>query len=300
MDPMSQGLPVEKCQMVQKEAASYDKRTRRIHLSEWGVGLYAISLVLLSIFLFMMNKAADQLGKFITEQNTAAIKLWTNLDHYSRHGAKEADAEASLPPGLFESLVEFSRCNASILKTVHRLRIDAVLVSSSSKLDDILPHLKSKAEEKDYFKHVGVDPRTTPKTLVEEGMYQIDLFQAIRDYSQDKYSFHTNVLGAISTYLLPVLYAVLGSFLYAFRQTCHQIQANEPASSPDRTSRFLMAAIAGIALSIFSNLLPKDTLLSPLAFAFLLGYSIDILTSHLDAYVEKFTKDPSGARAVHQ
>ena len=152
MDPMSQGLPVEKCQMVQKEAASYDKRTRRIHLSEWGVGLYAISLVLLSIFLFMMNKAADQLGKFITEQNTAAIKLWTNLDHYSRHGAKEADAEASLPPGLFESLVEFSRCNASILKTVHRLRIDAVLVSSSSKLDDILPHLKSKAEEKEAAK----------------------------------------------------------------------------------------------------------------------------------------------------
>jgi hypothetical protein len=292
MDPLPQ--------MVQKGDANDDKRTRRLHLSEWGVGLYAVSLVLLSIFLFMMNKSADQLGKLITEQNTAAIKLWTNLDHYSRHGAKEAEAEASLPPGLFESLVEFSRCNASILKTVHRLHIAAVLASSNSNVDDIFPYLRSKVGYKGYFDHIGVDPHINPKTLVDEGMYQIELFQAIRDYSQDKYYFHTNVLGAISTYLLPVLYAVLGSFLHAFRQTCQQIQAHQPAASPDRSSRFLMAAIAGIGLSIFSNLLPKDTLLSPLAFAFLLGYSIDILTSHLDAYVEKLTKDSSSARTVHQ
>ena len=58
----------------------------------------------------------------------------------------------------------------------------------------------------------------------------------------------------------------------------------------------MMAAIAGIAISSISPLLPKDVLLSPLAIAFVFGYSIDIFTSHLDAYIDTLTKRGSSQR----
>ena len=48
-----------------------------------------------------------------------------------------------------------------------------------------------------------------------------------------------------------------------------------------------MAFILGATISVFSSLIPKDVLLSPLALAFLGGYSIDAFTSRLDALVAK-------------
>jgi len=51
-----------------------------------------------------------------------------------------------------------------------------------------------------------------------------------------------------------------------------------------------MAAIAGIAVAGFNTLIPKEASLPPLAIAFLVGYSVDILTCHLDGYVRKFTR----------
>jgi hypothetical protein len=48
-----------------------------------------------------------------------------------------------------------------------------------------------------------------------------------------------------------------------------------------------MAFILGATISVFSSLIPKDLLLSPLTVAFLAGYSIDAFTSRLDALVDK-------------
>jgi hypothetical protein len=53
-----------------------------------------------------------------------------------------------------------------------------------------------------------------------------------------------------------------------------------------------MAFILGATISVFSSLIPKDMLLSPLAIAFLAGYSIDAFTSRLDALVEKMKHSP--------
>jgi hypothetical protein len=50
-----------------------------------------------------------------------------------------------------------------------------------------------------------------------------------------------------------------------------------------------MAAIAGIAIGQFSSLIPTNFALSPLALAFLVGYSIEVLTFNLDLLVNKLT-----------
>jgi hypothetical protein len=77
-------------------------------------------------------------------------------------------------------------------------------------------------------------------------------------------------------------------FLYALRGACANFRQRRTDLSPDRISRFLMAGIAGIAISALSSLIPQELLLSPLAAAFIIGYSIDILTTRLDRYIRKF------------
>jgi hypothetical protein len=141
------------------------------------------------------------------------------------------------------------------------------------------------------FTHYGVSPRTNSNNIVNEANYQIELYQLIRDYAQDKSSFDKGYFGALTIYLLPVAYALLGAFLYAFRSYCDRGRHHRQIGQfPDRISQFLMAGIGGIAVSSFNALLPKDILLSPLAIAFVIGYSIDAFTSRIDRYIHKFVK----------
>lgn len=279
------------------DAVPVEKR-RSIRALEWLVGSYAVILIAASILLFMINATSDQVRNLIIEQNSAALKLWTNLDYY-RHHHSDQTTDTSLPPGLFEELVEFSRRNAAIVKTVHRLNVTKVL-SSNSSWNAVRQYIqptdgrKLPPGQQYYFEYSGVDPRTDTQTIIEQGMYQIELYQAIRDYAQDRVNLYTGVLGAVSQYLLPVAYSLLGAFLYAFRTAYAGVRKRRIASSPDRTSRFLMAAIAGIAVSAFSTLIPQDVVLSPVAIAFLVGYSIDFFITRLDALIQKFSHSSPG------
>ena len=132
----------------------------------------------------------------------------------------------------------------------------------------------------------------TRPALCSRACTRIELYQAIRDYAQDLCNYAKWFLGAITTYLLPVAYALLGAFLYAFRSFARRAPEQETASLLDRNSRFLMAAIAGIAISLFSSLIPQSMPLSPLALAFLVGYSIEVFTSRLDELVRRLTRKP--------
>jgi hypothetical protein len=262
---------------------------------EWIVSAYAVILIATSIAMFMMGNTSAKVSDYITQQNDAALKLWANLDYFGHHRLASDPLDKSLPPGLFESVVEFSRTTANIMKTVHRLSPQRIF-SPGLPLGEFLQHLKptdgSQPEpgKAAYFDHLGIDARTDASNIVSQSMYQIELYQAVRDYAQDEAGFYKDCLGAVSVYVMPVLYALLGAFLWAFRSLCQRVHTHGDDPSPDRSSRFVMAAIAGIAISSISTLFPKDVLLSPLAIAFVFGYSIDIFTSRLDAYIATLTK----------
>jgi hypothetical protein len=149
------------------------------------------------------------------------------------------------------------------------------------------------------FTHFTINPSThSLKELVEEGKNQIRLYQAIRDHSQDISQKWQGVIAGITTHLLPVLYAVLGAFLYTFRSWCEKRREGESFQSPDRTSRFLMGGIAGIAIGACNDLFPKEVQFSPLALAFVASYATDVFTSRLDVVIEnlKIKSTPANAR----
>jgi hypothetical protein len=231
-----------------------------------------------------MDSTSDQVGTMLTTQNAASLKLWSNLEYYEHR----APADASLPPGLMDEVVEFSRTTANIIKIAHRLTFDHLFAPSAS-WEKARSYIKPVGVDQTAFDHLTVDPNTNNADVVSEGMYQIRLYQAIREYAQDNTAIDKSYVAAVSTYILPCLYALLGAFLY----TC---RSRAPTRHSDRIeghgSRYAMAFILGATISVFSSLIPKDLLLSPLAIAFLAGYSIDAFTSRLDALVDKMKHPP--------
>jgi hypothetical protein len=277
------------------------RRTARPHFwLEWGAGAFAFVLALAAMLLFMMNTIANRVDTLIEEQNTAALKLSDNLHYFNDH----APNDESTPPGLFSDLVEFSRKTAIIMDEVHRLLaleyvstfgMEGALDHRGEQLpwsEKLLKNLSPKDGTNTKFDHTGVDPRTTGKTIVGASAYQIELYQSLRDFWQEKCTSYKDIGGAISTYLFPLLYALLGAGLCDLR--CRMTDEDRRSTSLG-SARYTTAIIAGAVIGIFTSLIPTSLSLPPLLVAFLLGYSVDIFTARLDGLIDKL-RIPCGER----
>ncbi len=267
--------------------------------SEFGVAVYALSLVFVSIVLFMLSTTAQRVEQLITDQNAGALKLWSDLEYYRDHRRTDP-LDVSLPPGLFDELVQFSRNNGELIFTIHRLRIEHLFGGDTawqtarqyfSDVGGIYHGIDPTKEGKVEFDHYGVDPHTDSNSVIEQGNYQIELYQLIRDYAQYKSNYLKWILGAVTTYALPVAYALLGSLLFVLYPVSRPAMDDNTAVRPDPSRRLLIAIIAGIAVSMFSSFFPAGVAFPPLALAFLAGYSIEMFSSGLNRIVDGMLKD---------
>jgi hypothetical protein len=254
----------------------------RLRLLDLSCTIFAIFLVLVSIVMFLLNRNAKEISALLTAQNAAALKLESDIKYYEQFHLPNSKLP---PPDLFEDLVTFSRNNANIIYTVHRF-YSWNHDDESFNIMSLLQRLTPRDGSNTLFDHIAVKPEISPDiesspgdNIVTEAFYQIKLYQAIRDDAQTiAESWHSALL-AVSTYILPILYALLGALLYALR--------NSAADGVALINRLVMAGIAGFAVSRLNDLLPQEVLLSPLAVAFVVGYSTEILIGRLDAFISK-------------
>jgi hypothetical protein len=153
--------------------------------------------------------------------------------------------------------------------------------------DRLLLNLKPKDGSTTIFDHTGVNPGATSATIVKEGDYQIELYQSLCDFWQEKCTSYKDVGGAISTYLFPLLYALLGAGLCDLRCRTRRAPGEPRRPASLGSARYTAAIIAGAVIGVFTSLIPTSLSLPPLLIAFLLGYSVDIFTTRLDALVDK-------------
>jgi hypothetical protein len=264
-------------------------RSARLNLIglDYGSAVFAILLIIISSGLFLLTQKAKEVNDLVKDQNIAALKLEENVKYYQwLHDNNNTGKSSLFPPGLFEEMVNFSRNNAKIMYAIRGLPFwrskkeipdqecqhENHWCSTLERIIHRFPPQNGVA-----FDHVVVDPEISPSLLVDqnivkEGFYQIRLYQQIRDYAQDTADAWSSFILAITTCCLPIAYAVLGALFQALRQ-------------PEQARiihRLVMAGVAGFAVSRLSDLLPQDVLLPPLAIAFVVGYSTEILTSRLD------------------
>lgn len=122
-------------------------------------------------------------------------------------------------------------------------------------------------------------------SVVEE---TIGIYQQVRAFAKDAQERVLMTFGAVTTGLLPMLYALLGAVAYLVRSFDTQIKTRT-FTGGDSWARLIAAAIAGTVIGLFSGFATGHGLtLSPLAVAFLVGYAVDAFFSFLDGLVRTF------------
>jgi drug/metabolite transporter (DMT)-like permease len=107
------------------------------------------------------------------------------------------------------------------------------------------------------------------------------------------------VLVILESYILPVLYGLLGASAYVLRTVANEIEDVTFSVESNRgyILRLALGTLAGLMVGWFVFLLPSQTFLasiSPLAIAFLVGYNIEILFSWMDEFIKRFSKSDKG------
>ncbi|MCG7550984.1 hypothetical protein [Pseudoalteromonas sp. Of7M-16] len=103
--------------------------------------------------------------------------------------------------------------------------------------------------------------------------------------------FAQSVLEVLQGYVLPLLYGLLGAFIFVLRDLLREIRAiTFTADSEIRYRlRLTLGALGGMIIGWFLN--PQElsglASLSPMAMAFLMGYNVDVLFAIMDQIIDK-------------
>ncbi|KZN38767.1 hypothetical protein N474_21080 [Pseudoalteromonas luteoviolacea CPMOR-2] len=103
--------------------------------------------------------------------------------------------------------------------------------------------------------------------------------------------FAQSVLEVLQGYILPLLYGLLGAFIFVLRDLLKEIKAITFTSDSEirYRLRLTLGALGGMIIGWFLN--PQElsglASLSPMALAFLMGYNVDVLFAIMDQIIDK-------------
>ena len=105
----------------------------------------------------------------------------------------------------------------------------------------------------------------------------------------------TILLTALNIYFLPLVYGLLGACAYVLRTLSREIReyTYSPASEIQLQLRLYLGALSGFAIAWFVNDQTAPTLrssITPLALAFLAGYSVELVFALMDNLVNAFSR----------
>jgi len=117
-------------------------------------------------------------------------------------------------------------------------------------------------------------------------------YQKVRCFAQNMVDDVSFYYGAVSSCVLPVLYALLGAAAYLLRTYDRQVSERTYVhSAANDSDRFLVAAIGGAVVGLFSTMMGNGSVkVPPLALAFLVGYAVDVFYAFLESLIQAITK----------
>ena len=263
----------------------------------------AIFIVPFSVASFLVSAISSTIRTDISVANDLAVKLQGQLGlpqsglqtgaAPSRPCAPFPPAAAAPPPvtvnyndvitelQLYASTIRSIDARARQLKLLvpnrdpdpcHAIRKDPIKLHQVFQLPAGLPNLAQAAED-----------RTT-------------LYQDIRYFAQNLLDDESFFYGAITTCILPVLYALLGTCAYLLRSFEQQMNLRTFIPSDANSARFLIAAIGGAVVGLFNNFtITQGASIPPLALAFLVGYAVDVFFAFLEGLLQMFTRNTAAS-----
>jgi hypothetical protein len=253
--------------------------------SVWAIILASIILPV-SIATFVASSVSNSLRDDITRANALAVKLRAELG--PPHAQGTADPWSTLPP------------NVSPADVISDLQEYAATVRAINargcKLSHFIPHLRLPLEE-----CAGTPEERRQKFELQVGIADpikarddmTATYQDVRYFAQMLVTDVSVFYGAISSIILPVFYALLGTCAYLIRSFEDQMSRRTFTPSAANSARFLIAGIGGLVVGLFSNLtVTPQASLPPLGLAFLIGYAVDVFFTFLEGLIKTFTRSP--------
>jgi hypothetical protein len=133
--------------------------------------------------------------------------------------------------------------------------------------------------------------------LVQAADDRTAVYQEVRYFAQSLLDDVSFFYGAITSCILPALYALLGTCAYLLRSFEQQMSTRTFTPSGANSARFLIAGIGGAVVGLFNNFsITQGASIPPLAIAFLVGYGVDVFFAFLEGLLKSFTRNtPSSA-----
>jgi hypothetical protein len=219
-------------------------------------------------------KRTEAMGKFL-RFGEAESPYKPVCPEYSKTG-KQADARNVKPEKVSDPRAS---ADASLQTTDWKCDPD----SRRRALEIDLPMLASGPMDQ-----AGTNPSWRPEAIVEQGFQKIAVYQDIRAMATHDRDINLAFVGAITRFLLPVMYARLG----ACAAILWQLGAESSASlfHPEHSkvsyrAHITSAAIVGISIGLGSEILHGSKEFYPLAIAFVAGYASDKFFAFIDRIV---------------
>ncbi len=285
------------------KAYSDETRPTIRSLRKWTIWL-AIPIIVFSLLGFVSSAISNVVRADITTANDLVVKLRPELG--TAAAPKGGTADKPLPEGLNEGevLTQLQQYASTIRAIDARSRQLNwfVLRAERDPFAQLRWNPKSKLQDnkdnqkilKDKFQlEVGLP--NMPESLDK----LTDTYQDVRSFAQDVLDLVSVYYGAVTTCLLPVLYALLGACAYLLRSFEEQLKTKTFVPSRSNWARFLIAGIGGAVVGLFGNFtVTQGASISPLAIAFLVGYAADVFFSFLEGMLQTFNKRKSSASSL--
>lgn len=272
-------------------------------LRKWTIWL-AIPIIVFSVLGFVSSAISNVIRTDITTANDLVAKLRPELG--TKEAPKGGTPDKSLPEGLNEGeVITQLQQYASTIRAidarsrqlnwfVFRTERDPFAQYRwSSKLSTEKNRANQDTLKAKFQLPVGLSNK--PEALDNLTV----TYQDVRSFAQNVLDLVSVYYGAVTTCLLPVLYALLGACAYLLRSFEEELKAKTFIPSRSNWARFLIAGIGGAVVGLFGNFsVTQGASISPLAIAFLVGYAADVFFSFLEGMLQTFNKRKSSTSSL--
>ena len=245
-----------------------------------------------SVLAFAAAATCDAIRKDIEVANGLAVALVRDISNEpSNSGAAPTELRARDPDEI-KDLQLFAA-------TIRDLR------SRTTRLSHLDFGLGREPNRPEAAPAAGQGPRQSPFELAVplddfpgETSKAIKMYQTVRFNAQSTQESVSTGFGALTSCVLPTLYALLGACAYLIRMFEGQIKARTFTGTDRPTAHFLIAGIGGLVVGLFGDFgAMHGAVLPPLALAFLVGYGVDVFFYFLDGLLQTFGRSQSKGAA---
>lgn len=309
-----------------KSLREYANNKLPAHCGYWAIGL-AVILVAWSTLSFVTSHIAASINRDVTEANDLALKLNVEFAASKTNSPQEHsqsapclltnDSAPSHSPSSNEneqpSQAQAAAARGDLQKYAEAIRDIDMRTYKLSHFTNLYSILKD-ASSIDPFWCMRKDPEALhntfelwkPITDYPSTVERLtETYQRVRYFSlkvTDDISFY---YGAVSSCILPVLYALLGAYAFRLRQFERLWSSHSYVPGTTDSARFTVAIIGGTVVGLFSTFMGSNEVTavgrnevtaSPLAVGFLVGYSVDIFFNFIES-LSQFSFRMAGTHA---